>query len=66
MRLRSELLKGSAQTLAAEKMTALLRDLELQAANGSLAGAPELVELIDMAFAEACRAPAGPEEVADS
>jgi len=60
-------LKGSAQTLAAEKMTALLRDLELQAANGSLQGAPELVELIDMAFAEAGAAlQAELKEVADS
>jgi two-component system sensor histidine kinase/response regulator len=46
-------LKGSAQTLAAGRMAALCRDLELQASNGSLEGATELSQLIDTAFAEA-------------
>jgi two-component system sensor histidine kinase/response regulator len=46
-------LKGSAQTLAAARMAALCRDLELRAADDSLDGAPELGELIHAAFAEA-------------
>ncbi len=46
-------LKGSAQTLAAARMAALCRDLELRAADGSLDGAPELAELIEAAFAAA-------------
>ena len=46
-------LKGSAQTLAAGRMTALCRELELQAAEGSLDGARELTTLIEMAFADA-------------
>jgi two-component system sensor histidine kinase/response regulator len=47
-------LKGSAHTLAAGRMAALCRDLELQAADGSLEGAAETTELIATAFAEAC------------
>jgi two-component system, sensor histidine kinase and response regulator len=47
-------LKGSAQTLAAARMAALCRDLELQAADGSLEGAAQMTELIATAFAEAC------------
>ncbi len=46
-------LKGSAQTLAAARMAALCRDLELRAGGDSLDGAPELTELIHAAFAEA-------------
>jgi two-component system, sensor histidine kinase and response regulator len=46
-------LKGSAQTLAAGRMAALCRDLELQARDGSLERAAELTELIDTAYAEA-------------
>jgi CheY-like chemotaxis protein len=46
-------LKGSAQTLAAGRMTVLCRELELQAAEGSLDGARELAGLIEVAFVDA-------------
>ncbi|MET0511839.1 MAG: response regulator [Thermoleophilaceae bacterium] len=46
-------LTGSARTLAAGRMAALCRDLELQAKAGSLERAAEQMELIEMAFAEA-------------
>ena len=46
-------LTGSARTLAAGRMAALCRDLELQAKDGSLERAAEQTEQIEMAFAEA-------------
>ena len=46
-------LKGSAQTQAAGRMSVLCRELELQAAEGSLDGARELAGVIEVAFVDA-------------